>query len=285
MKKLITILLCTLLLTGCAQSYEGPTETRKVLAEYEVRQFSPVDDSVWTNRSTNVYDIHGNCVQQLHYDDGELESELRWTFDERGNHTRETLIDHTLWIPLIDYRTRTTYDDRDRILSSVMYNMWGLKEGETRYTYDDENRTATWSNGRGDTIVYYYDENGQETRYVSSDGSEMVYEYDERGNLTGWTSTKDGVLLERYEAHYDEQDRWIQGVIYDENGAETSRITYTYDDTNAKAVNKDNDGSRIDYFDEDGDICRSEEYDLDGKLTKIEEYFYRDILVPADGEE
>lgn len=283
MKKLITIILCVLLLAGCAESYDGPTETRKVLAEYEIRQYSPVDDSVWTNRSTNAYDVYGNWVRQLCYDEGELESELRWTYDERGNQISEVLIDHTGWIPLINYRGKMTYDDQDRLLSSTMYDMWGRKEGETRYTYDDEARTATWSSDVGNSIIYYYDENGREVRNVSSDGAETIFIYDERGNLTGWTSSQDGVILERCEAGFDAQDRRLWSVTYDGNGTEISRTTYDYDE--AKSITKDSDGSRIDYFDEDGDITLVETYDLDGKLTRSEQYFYRDIQVPADGEE
>lgn len=283
MKKLITIILCVLLLAGCAESYDGPTETRKILAEYEIRQYSPVDDEVWTNRSSFSYDIYGNNVRQLCYDGGELESELRWTFDERGNQISEIAIDHSGWIPLINYRMKDTYDEQGRLLTATMYDMWGRKDGGATYTYDDEANTATWRNDRGDQIIYYYDENGREVRNVSSDGSETTFTYDERGNLTGWTSTMGGVIPESYEAGYDAQDRRLWSVLYDETGTEISRTTYDYNE--AKSITKDSDGSRIDYFDEDGDITLVETYDLDGKLTMVEQYFYRDIQVPADGEE
>lgn len=288
MKRMIAFFLCVLLLTGCAATYDGPTETKQALTEYEIRHYSPFfdDSEVDVNRSVYAYDIYGNRVRELEYDNGELDQETRTKFDDQGNEVSQTVIDHTGWIPLIERRTKRTYDEQGRCLSYANYNMWGIKKGETTYTYDDEANTMTWSNGIGDSTIYYYDENGLLLRDVSNDGYETVYQYDERGNRIGWTSTKDGKLFSRYEAAYDELDRQIWGIHYDENGAVTSRVTYTYDDeAHTRTISRADGGTRIEYSDSEGRIHLIEDYNEDSEMSMVQQYFYRGILVPASGEE
>ena len=286
MKKLFALVLCVLLLAGCAATCDGPTETTQVLSEYEVRHYYSFSDETWTDRNTYAYDIYGNRVRELAYDNGELVQETRRKYDERGNEIAETVIDHEGWIPLIERRTKRTYDEQGRCLSYANYNMWGIKKGETTYTYDDEANTMTWSNGVGDSVTYYYDENGLQLRDVSNDGYETVYQYDDRGNRIGWTSTKDGKFFSRYEAGYDEQSRQIWGILYNENGAQESKTTYTYDDeAHTKTIGRADGGIRIEYYDSEGRRHLIEDYDAEGKLTMVQQYFYQDIRIPANGEE
>lgn len=287
MKKIFAFLLCVLLLTGCAATYDGPTETKEVLTEYEVRHYSPFfdDSEVDINRSVYAYDIYGNRVRELEYDNGELAQETRTKYDEQGNEVSQTFIDHTGWIPLIERRTKQTYDEQGRVLSYTSYDFWGRKNGESLYTYDDVEHTMTWSNGSGDSVIYYYDEDGVQLRDVSNDGYETIYQYDERGMRIGWTSTKDGEFFSRYEAGYDEQDRLIWGIHYDENGAVASRVTYTYDDeAHTKTIARPDGGTRIEYSDAEGRIHLIEDYDSEGELSMVQQYFYRGILVPAEEE-
>ena len=291
MKRLLSLLLCGLLLSGCAATYDGPTETELVLTEYEVRHYSPFfdDAEVDINRSVYAYDIYGNRVRELEYDNGELAQETRTTYDEEGRELTRIVIDRSGWIPKIEYRSKQTYDEQGRLLSYSSYDMWGRKNGETLYRYDDEQNTMIWSNSSGDEVTYYYDETGKQLRDVSigvGGAYETVYTYDERGNRTGWTSTKDGKLFSRYEAGYDEQNRLIWGIRYDENGTQEAKTTYTYDDeANTMTTVKDGGGKRVKYYDADGRIHLIEENSEDGKLTMIQQYFYQDIRVPATGEE
>lgn len=288
MKKILTVLLCVLLLTGCAATYDGPTETKQMLTEYEVRHYSPFfdDSEVDIDRSVYAYDIYGNRVRELEYDNGELAQETRTTFDEEGRELTRTVIDRTGWFPKIEYRSKRTYDEQGRVLSYNSYDMWGRKNGESLYVYDDEANTMTWSNGSGDEVTYYYDEEGTQLRDVSNDGYETIYQYDERGMRIGWTSTKDGEFFSRYEAGYDEQDRLIWGIHYDENGAQESKVTYSYDDeARTMTTYKSGGGTRIEYYDSEGRRHLIEDYDSDGSLSMVQQYTYRDIRVPADGEE
>ena len=289
MKKMLAIFLCVLLLTGCAATYDGPTVEKPMLSEYQVTHyyaFFDWDEEQSVSRSVYAYDIYGNRVRTLEYDDGELSTERRTKYDERGNEISETVIDHTGWFPIIEYRTKQTYDDQGRVLTSSSYNLWGKEERRSTYVYDDVNHTMTWSNIEGDSVTYYYDENGLQLRDVSNNGNETIYQYDDRGNRIGWTSTKDGVLWGSYEAGYDEQDRQIWGINYDENGAVLSRVTYTYDDeAHTKTIGRADGGTRIEYTDAEGRIHLIEDYDSEGELSMAQQYTYRDIRIPANREE
>lgn len=289
MKKLIILLLCLLLLAGCAAAYDGPTREEPRLTEYQVRHYSFFSDEVWEDRSTYAYDIYGNQVQIMEYDDGELSCVTKLRYDDRGNEISETLWDHSGWFPYIKRRIKQTYDDQNRPLTHTIYDMWGRKVGQSTYTYDDEAHTTTWSNGEGDHVVYYYGADGRHLRSVSDTlgGSyETVYEYDERGNRTGFTEWKDGAIFSRYEAGYDDQNRQIWFKRYDENNDLTSQAAYVYDDeAHTMSYDKPGGGKRIEYYHEDGRPALIEDYNEDGELSMVQMYTYRDIRVPMKGEE
>lgn len=291
MKKLLILLLCILLLSGCAVTYDGPTETVLVLTEYQVTHYYSFSfsDGAYTSRTAFAYDIYGNQASSRDYDDDALNSVANYRYDDRGNRISETLWDHSGWIPYIERRIKQTYDDQDRVLERIYYDTWGRETGRSSYIYDDADRTMTWSNSEGDQVITYYDEKGLELRTVSTGvgGSyETIHAYDDQGNRISWYSTKDGAVWGRYEAGYDDQGRQLWGTHYDENGDRTSHITLTYDDEQHTTTRIDNDGDRrITYYDADGNIQLIEDYDAEGELTMTQQYFYREIRVPADRKE
>lgn len=291
MKKLLALLLSILLLSGCAVTYDGPTETKLVLTDYSVIHYYNFgfEADTMTGRNVYAYDIYGNQVSNRDYDEDELSRVYNYRYDDRGKRISETRWDHSGWIPYMECRITQTFDEQDRVLERIYYDTWGRETGRSSYIYDDVNHTMTWSNGEGDQVIYYYDENGLELRTVSTGvgGSyETVYEYDDRGNRIGWTSTRDGAPFDRYESGYDEQGRQIWGTYYDENGVRTSHTTFTYDDEQHTMTRIANNGDRrIEYYDSDGRIRLIEDYSADGELTMTQNYTYREIRVPADGKE
>ena len=283
MKKLLPLLLC-LLLCGCAATYDGPTEGKYVLSEYEVRHSVFGIES--TDRYVYSYDIYGNRVREMEYNDEGLEYVTKLRYDENGNEISRVEWDHTGLIPLPDSRREATYDDQGRILTSIYFDGWGRETSRSTYTYDDENLTYTWQNDSGDHQLYYLDAEGRELRVVGSSGYETVYEYDDRGNRTGWTSYHEGIRCERYEARYDEQDRQVWGGRYDETGTLESETEYIYDDeAHTKTTRRPDDRTRIEYYAADGRLILIEDYDETGEITMIQQYYYREILVPATGGE
>ena len=288
MKKLLILTLCILLLTGCAETYDGSTEAVPVLTEHHVRHISPFTDNTMESRYTFAYDIYGNCVQTMEYDDGELVSVTKTRYDDRGNMISETRWDHSGWIPHIERRIKRTYDDQNRELTYTSYDMWGRKTSESTNTYDDEVHTTTYENSYGDQVIYYYDENGLLLHDISTGAAgtiETVYTYDAHGNRTGWTSTLNGEPQFRMESGYDDQNRQIWFKYYDETGIQLANTTYTYDDDAHTTTIKSEDGSiRIEYYHEDGRRSLIEDYNERGDLSMYQQYYYQDIRVPKKEE-
>ena len=288
MKKLISLLLCILLLAGCAATYDGPTEAKPMLTEYTVDHYYTLfdwEEIQYTSRTVYAYDIYGNRVREMEYRDNELQSITNLKYDDRGNCISRTIWDHSGWLPKFDGRFEEAYDDRNRQLSHAYYDFWGRMESGSWYTYDDEARTRTWHNDMNSIQTTWYDENGNEVRQVSEE-YETLYQYDDRGNRTGWQSFKDGQPFDRYEARYDDQNRQIWGGYYDADGNLSNQTEFVYDDQmHTKTTLKKDGGRRIEYYHADGMPHMIEDYSAEGKLTMLQRYYYRDIQVPAEGGE
>ena len=287
MKKLIALVLCILLLAGCAKTYDGPTKTVPRLTEYTADHyyaFFDWEEQHYTSRTVYAYDIYGNRVRYMEYRDDELRTVTNLKYDDRGNEISRTVWDHTGWIPKYKGRTEQTYDDQNRQTAYIHYNFWGRQDSASWYTYDDEARTRTWTNDNGDTQTTWFDENGNEIR--QTDGEyEIIYHYDDRGNRIGWESYQNGQPFDRYEAHYDDLDRQIWGGRYDANGNLTSQTEYVYDDEQGIKTYHKNDGSRrVEYYDGDGRPHMIEDYSPEGELSMRQRYYYRDIQIPAEEE-
>ncbi len=290
MKKLLTIFLGILLLAGCAETYDGPTEEVPMLTEYTVTQIYDIpgwEGEQHTSSATYTYDIYGNRVKTMSYDEGELAEVVNMRYDDRGNVIEETRWDHSGWIPYIDRRVKRTYDEKDRQLTYTSYNMFGVEQDRSSRTYDDEDRTSTFE-GSMDRIVYYYDENGLLLHSVGTGAagtSETFHTYDAAGNSIGWTETLNGEPFGRGEAGYDDQNRLIWSKQYNEQDALYQHITYTYDDEAHTMTTQAKDGDiRIEYYTADGRISLIEDYNDEGELTMYQQYDYRDIRVPTKEE-
>lgn len=288
MKKLIPLLLCILVLAGCAKTYDGPTTGREVLTEYTVDHFYAFfgeEETRYTNRTSFAYDIYGNRVQSMSYEDGELESKTLMTYDEDGNELTAVTWDYTGLFPKLDLRREHTYDDQGRILTSTSRSGLFGEKSWGRYTYDDENHSYTYENSYGDFITYYLDAEGRELRTVSHPGYETVYEYDEHGNRISSVSTLNGVTVGRFEARFDAQNRQIYHANFDENGRKIAEVHYEYDDEkNTLTIRRANSNIRIEYYRPDGTRYLIEDYDQEGNLSMRQSYTYREIQVPAKEE-
>ena len=291
MKKCI-LLLCVLLLAGCAETYDGPTVEQPMLTEHLITyyySFSGWEEEQSTSRMVYAYDINGNRVRKLDYTDEELTSETKMRYDDRGNQISAVYWDHTGWIPVIERRIEQTYDDQDRLTSYISYDAWGREESRSTYTYDDEANTMTWSDGEGGQSIDYYDENGRTIRSVSESGGITYatdYIYDDRGNRTGMTSWEDGEISGIYQSRFDEKNRLIWSARYDPGFHLISETRYTYDDeANTMTQTRSDGGKRVEYYHPDGRRDRIEDYHADGSLSMVQTYTYRDIQVPANAEE
>ena len=289
MKKLLPLLLALLLLAGCAETYDGPTEEKPMLTEWSVTHYNNTpgwESEPYTNRTLYAYDIHGNMARSMEYQSDKLHSVTNFRYDDRGNNISAITWDHSGWFPKFHDRTEQTYDEQDRCLSYVWYNFWGGQEGGIWYAYDDEQGIRFCRVESGEILqTTWYDETGKDIRQVADD-SETVYEYDDRGNCTGWVSYKNGIPIERYESRYDEQDRQIWGGRYDADGNLISQTEYVYDDEAGTMTCTRPDGwVRCEYYNADGQRVRIEDYDENGRLTMVHRYTYQNIRIPVKGDD
>lgn len=216
MKKLLSLILCLLLLAGCAETYDGPTELKQVLdstEEVHIGQDGEVYYEVWEDYS---YDIYGNLAQTVSKVNGEPSLRTVYRYYEDGSMKSMTQYDLDMWFPRLILHGSYTYDEQGRQTGLVQWS--GLKRTEQTTVYDDENRTVTtvfeggttvvqlneegkslrsettYEDGRVDLIEHEYRENLHITRYYRDGELETIYEntYDDQGRELSWTEIVDG---------------------------------------------------------------------------------------------
>lgn len=288
MKKRIALILAVMLLAGCSAAvYDGPTESVWVVTERTTTQYNTYTGESQTSLQTDSYDSFGNPVNTCFYNDGKLASECKRTYDQRGNCIREVVRDHFWVFSYPVSRTDYTYDDRDRLLTTTYRNGLGIKTGGDTYTYDDEANTVYWD-GTYDTQTKYLNENGDIIRTVTYSEPaamemETIYEYDELGRNIKAVAYVNGALSTTTERRYDDRDRLLESIIYEDNGSILMGHTYQYTENTTTICDKD--GYRtVETLRPDGQKAKVETYDPDGALLTLTEYIYEEIRIPAKEE-
>lgn len=288
MKKLLALILSILLLTGCAPAvYDGPTQSAWVLTEQSTTFYYPNTGEIETRIQVNGYDIYGNKVHQCFYTDGELTSEIKTTYDARGNCTRTVTRNHFWLLAYPISRTDYTYDEQDRLLTTTYRNGFGFKTGSDTYSYDDEMGTVSWV-GTYDSQTKYLNENGNILRVVTYSNPtdsqmESIYEYDALGRNTKILQYIDGEPAYTTERRFDDQDRIIRSIMYDSSGTVLTDFTYEYTENTVTTL--DRDGSKgVKTLRPDGQPEKNESYDPEGNLLTRTDYTYTEIRIPAKEE-
>lgn len=288
MKKLLSLLLCILLLAGCTPAaYDGPTESAWVITQSNCTMFDLYSGQSSTRLRTDSYDSFGHLVCSMYYSDGKRTAEHRFSYDDRGNCIRETSWDHTGLLSRPIARTDYTYDGQNRVLTITYRTGLGFKTGGDTYTYDEEANTVTWE-GTYDTQTKYLNENGDPIRIVTishAAGMEMetLYEYDELGRNVKTIHYQDGVLASTVQTSYDDQGRMVKNISYDANGTAIYGSTVVYEENTVTTL--DLDGNRsVEILRPDGLVEKMENYDPDGNLLSRMEYTYQEIQIPAKEE-
>lgn len=289
MKKLLSLTLALLLLSGCAPAaYDGPTKSAWVLTEYTTTFFPTEYFEGSTSVTIQTYDARGNLVLTRNYDDGELSREYKFRYNDQGHVTSRVIWDHDGLIPLPDSRDSYTYDDLNRPLTITHRNGFGIKTGSEAYTYDDTANTIHWEGTYG-TQTQYLNENGSPIRITGTSKSsgiqtETTYEYNAQGLPVKITDYIDGSLTSTMEYRYDDQGRTLEYILRDPNGTISSRSTYVYEENTVTILGMD--GSKtIKTLRPDGQPEREESYYADGTRQTLTEYTYQQIQIPANREE
>ena len=285
MKKLISLLLCILLLTGCAETYDGPTESKAVLSKIRTTYYDPTGGDSQYGRTDYAYDIYGNQVMELEYGirshDEELEPHLKTvrTFDENANCTRQRQYAVSGLFPkkLVDIRYE--YDEKGRMTAH-------LDQMEEQYSwtavYDDEAKTMTCTYPHAVSVSYYDDRANtirQETVFENGDTSGIIFEFDANGNrISARYEETGGTTLHAYT--YDDQGRVLTMTETTDGGTE---LLFRYEYRDDCTIQYNYDGTKIvTTYNDDG----SEHYryytDSTDHITKDSMCYYTEIQVPAE---
>ena len=285
MKKLISLLLCILLLSGCAETYDGPTESKAVLSKILTTYYDPTGGDSQYGRTDYAYDIYGNQVMELEYGirshDEEAEPHLKTlrSFDKNGNIIRQRQYDVSGLFPkkLVDIRYE--YDEQSRMTAH-------LDQMQEQYSwtavYDDEAKTMTCTYPHAVSVSYFDDRGNtirQETVFENGDTSGIIFEFDANGNrISARYEETGGTTLHSYT--YDDQGRVLTITETTDGGTE---LLFRYEYRDDCTIQYNYDGTKIvTTYNDDG----SEHYryytDRTDHITKDSMCYYTEIQVPAE---
>lgn len=285
MKKLISLLLCLLLLSGCAVTYDGPTVVKTVLAAREEKMYGLGDDTVTQHWLTEYsYDIYGNRSVELQNQEGEPFLKTVMTYDEAGNVIRQVQYRLNGWLPKKIVDSRYTYDEQGR-LTSTRHRAGGLSWDDDTTVYDDEAMTRTVTTGDGAVAIDYLNERGwvMRTEQTFPDGRHLLTEYERsaEGWLLAARTYENGLLVDGHTCTYDDQGRILtQDKL--ENGVSTPLFSWEYGDGWDIFTDHANNYSHVTTYHPDGRTNTVETYGESGKLRSLTTYHYTEIQVPAE---
>lgn len=284
MKKLISLLLCILLLSGCAAVYDGPTESKFVLSRIETTYFGPSAEDSQYQRTEYAYDIYGNQSMELQYQirsgDEEDEPHLKTvrTHDEHGNCIRQRQYDVSGLFPrkLVDIRYE--YDEQGRMTAHH-----DKLEPQFSWTavYDDEARTMTCTYPHA-VSVSWFDEHGwtirQETTFENGETSAIINEFRSDGQRISTRYLESGgITLHSYT--YDDQGRVLTMSETTEAGTE---LLFRYEYGEKHTIQYNSDGTKIvTSYNDDGSPHYFYHTDSADRITMDGMYRYTEIQVPA----
>ena len=304
MKKLICLLLCALLLTSCAQSYDGPTETVRVLSETATTHyFRDLGTESFTQRTVYAYDIYGNAAQELSYTGDEATHKITRTYDPAGNLLDERLYSRDGWFWKRSYRIESEYDDRNLLTSRTVhsgrtytytytYDELGRPltedlDGSLRiYAYDDQGHTENLAHDTGDIVVSRYGSDGFLLRkeHTGADGTHWLQEYTRRsdGQVETSRTYENGVLTASEAYTYDDQGRPLTWTAT-EDGETTLLYRWEYGENYETQFFSDGSYTTTD-FNEDGTPRARQKVSADDTVLELTLYRYTQIQVPAKEE-
>lgn len=147
-----------------------------------------------------------------------------FTYDAAGRQTKITNANLV--------QTTQTYDDLDRLISTVADSAAGGIQATTQMTYDAIGNVRTVVDPKNLTTSYTFDALGRMTQQVSPDSGTANYTYDDAGNLKTKTDAR-GITVNY---SYDALNRPIT-VVYP-TAAES--VTYLYDTANTVCLSNEN---------------------------------------------
>ena len=233
-------------------------------------------DSITTGKDTIInetaYDINGNesavtdgngNVTTYTYDD---QNRVTGVSRKNGNETISNSISYDMGA---DGKTTTSVKDANGHVNKEVTNEAGLTESTTDLGDGEEQITTAYS----------YDTNGNKIRETYADGGYKTFDYDRKNRLIKTESYEAGEAGEsigektlKTVYSYDINDRLLESIDYQIDGAEETTVRYTeyqYDRRGQTTGYAELSQENAPTADEIKEHQIRYHYDSDGKLTKV----------------
>ncbi len=281
MKKLLMLLLC-LLLTGCAQSYDGPTVEARVLLQQE---FFDVDgeERTCTFLVVNSYDVYGNLARTSTQRKDYLEVVTNYRYDDQGRERSATTWETRWGIPIFRKQVNTTYDDQNRMVRQTVQPLAFWEGYHNDYTYADGVTTMTRTDRDGNQTLCWEehtDDQGRISKNVYEDYT-YHYHYDDAGNRIREERMDDARVTYWTDRTYDDQGRMLSQSYPSTDGTlRTHRWVYD-DEVHTVTLYRWDGYVTVEHYNEYGENYYTAKYNDRGVLTGEDWNTYGVIQVPT----
>lgn len=218
---------------------------------YEIENYDPKRNSPQKISYEDVYNPQGRKIEKIFYEeDGNISSKETWKYDEQGNlleNNRDSYYEGVHSFSLLTCK----YDEKGNKIEEI----WDSNSSSTKFI---------WKYNEKEELIEYI---RYEDETVSRKRKRIYYEVGERGNRvkTIWYQYELGKAF-NVERYYNEHEKLIEAIYYEENGNISSKETWKYDDK----------GNLIEHieYNKNGkiDLKRTSKYDDKG--NKIEATYY-----------
>ncbi|GJQ07770.1 hypothetical protein CAPN010_19280 [Capnocytophaga cynodegmi] len=216
---------------------------------YKIENYDPKSNLPQKNCYEKVYNPQGRKIEKIFYEeDGSISSKETWKYDEQGN-LLENNSDYYKGVHSF-YYTTYKYNEKGKLIEEI----WNSNSSSTK---------SIWKYNEKEELIEYI---RYEDETVSRKEKHIYKEVGERGNLvkTIWCEYKFGETF-NVERYYNEHEKLIEEIHYEENGTISSKETWKYNDKGNKIENI--------WYNKNGKIVKkTSKYDDKGNL--IEETYY-----------
>ncbi|MFK8376977.1 RHS repeat domain-containing protein [Capnocytophaga canimorsus] len=217
---------------------------------YKIENYDPKSNLPQKISYEDVYNPQGRKIEKIFYkEDGNISEKETWKYDEQGN-LLENNSDYYKGVHSFFYTT-CKYDEKGNKIEEI----WDSNSSSTKFI---------WKYNEKEELIEYI---RYEDETVSRKGKLIYKEVGERGNLvkTIWCEYESGKTF-NVERYYNEHEKLIEAIYYEENGNISSKETWKYDD-------KGNEIENI-WYNKNGKIDLKTTWKYDDKGNLIEKIWY-----------
>ncbi|MFJ1425670.1 RHS repeat domain-containing protein [Capnocytophaga canimorsus] len=236
---------------------DGLKGRAKRVIGYKIENYDPKSNLPQKNCYEKVYNPQGRKIEKIFYEeDGNISKKETWKYDEQGNLLEKNSDNYYKGVHYFSLLT-CKYDEKGNKIEEI----WDSNISSTKFI---------WKYNEKEELIEYI---RYEDETVSRKRKRIYKEVGERGNLvkTIWCEYKFGKTF-NVERYYNEHEKLIEAIYYEENGTISSKETWKYDDKGNEIESIwYNKNGKIDLkttwkYDDKGNLIEHIEYNKNGKI-------------------